>query len=251
MEAINDAFHVELERDPVGHGHGRGRRARRRRLPRDRGPARPFRARPLRRHAARGSGDPRFGRRPVHGRLAAGLRDAVRRLQLPVPRPADHPRGALPLAHRREDGVPDHYPHALRRRGPRARAARRLARGLLRAHAGREGRDPVHARGREGAARRGDPRSRSRRRARAEAPLPHDARRGSRGRASRPAREGADRARGLRPDARRLRVDGAAGRAGGGRAGRRGERGGARHPDAQAARRGCAAGLRRQDRAGS
>ena len=35
-----------------------------------------------------------------------------------------------------------------------------------------------------------------------------------------------------------------------GRAGGRGERGGARHPDAQASRRGCATGLRRQDRAG-
>ena len=43
--------------------------------------------------------------------------------------------GPLPLAHRRKDGVPDHDPHALRRRRARPRAARRLARGLLRAHA--------------------------------------------------------------------------------------------------------------------
>ena len=52
-------------------GHGRGRRARRRRLPRDRRPARPVRAGPLRRHAARRGRDPRHRRRPLHGRLAA------------------------------------------------------------------------------------------------------------------------------------------------------------------------------------
>ena len=67
--------------------------------------------------------------------LAAGRRDAVRRVQLPVPRPAHHARRPLPLAHRRQDGLPDHDPHALRRRGARAGAARRLARGVLRAHA--------------------------------------------------------------------------------------------------------------------
>ena len=53
---------------------------------------------------------------------------------------------------------------------------------------------------------------------RAEAPLPDDARRGARRRARRPARPGARRARGVRRHARRLRGDGAAGRAGGGRA---------------------------------
>ena len=45
---------------------------------------------------------------------------------------------------------------------------------------------------------------------RAEAPLPDAARRGARGRARRPAGEGAHGARGDRPDARRLRLDGAA-----------------------------------------
>ena len=40
--------------------------------------------------------------------LAAGVRDAVRRLQLPLSRPADHARGPLPLADGREDGVPAH-----------------------------------------------------------------------------------------------------------------------------------------------
>ena len=47
-----------------GDGHGRGRRRAGRRLPRDRRPARPVRARPLRRHAARGGGHPRRGRGP-------------------------------------------------------------------------------------------------------------------------------------------------------------------------------------------
>ena len=57
---------------------------------------------------------------------------------------------------------------------------------------GDQGGDPVHARGREGAARGGDPRSRPGGRARAEAHLPHRARRGARRRAtsSRSARRG-------------------------------------------------------------
>ena len=41
---------------------------------------------------------------------------------------------------RRDDDVPDHDPDALRRRRPRARAARRLARDVLRAHARDQGR---------------------------------------------------------------------------------------------------------------
>ena len=89
-------------------------------------------------------------------------------------------------------------------------AARRLARDLLRAHARDQGRDPVDAGRREGPARRGDPRSRSGRDPRAEARLPHRARRGAGRRARRPARQGAARPRGLGPDARRLRRDGAA-----------------------------------------
>ena len=55
-------------------------------------------------------------------------------------------RRALPLADARRDGVPDHRPHAVRRRRACARAARRLARDVLRPHARREGRDPVDAR---------------------------------------------------------------------------------------------------------
>ena len=153
---------------------------------------------PLRRHAARRGRDPRQRGRALHGRLAAGLRDAVRRVLVSVPRPADHARRPLPLAHRREDGVPARRAHAVRRRRARAGAARRLAGDVLRAHARREGRDPVDAGRREGAARGGDPRSRSRRRARAEAHLPRtsaarcprastscrSARRGSRARAT-------------------------------------------------------------------
>ena len=177
------------------------------------GLARPLRRRPLRRHAARRGGHPRHRGRALHGRLAARLRDAVRRVLVPVPRPADQPRRPLPLADRRQDGVPARRAHAVRRRRPRAGAARRLAGDVLRAHAGREGRDPVDAGGREGPACRRDPRPRPGRRARAEAPLPHDSRRGAGGRARRPARQGAPRARGHRRDARRVRVDGAALRA--------------------------------------
>ena len=64
----------------------------------------------------------------------------------------------------------------------------------------------------------GDPRSRPGRRARAEVRVPHRARRGAGGRARRPARRGAGRPRGHRPDARRLRGDGAGLRAGRGHA---------------------------------
>ena len=106
VEAVNDALHVELARDDVGDGAGRGRRPRRRRLPRDGRAARALRREPLRRHAARGGRDPRRRGRALHGGLEAGLRDAVRRVLVSVPRPADHARRPLPLAHRREDGVP-------------------------------------------------------------------------------------------------------------------------------------------------
>ena len=78
----------------------------------------------------------------------------------PVPRPADHARRALPLAHRRRDGVPARRAHAVRRRRARAGAARRLARGLLRPHAGGEGGDPVDPGRREGPAGGCDSRSR-------------------------------------------------------------------------------------------
>ena len=74
VEAVNDALHVEMERDENVMVHGRGRRPRRRRLPRDRRAARPLRRRPLRRHAARGgraSSAPRSGSAwPATGRSA-------------------------------------------------------------------------------------------------------------------------------------------------------------------------------------
>ena len=60
---------------------------------------------------------------------------------------------------------------------------------------GREGRDPVDAVRRKGVARGRDPRSRSGRRPRAEAPLPNGEGGCARGRARRPARALADRAR--------------------------------------------------------
>ena len=201
VEAVNDALHTELARDDIGAGARRGRRSRGRRLP------------------CRRSGlHDRFGPdRCVDTPLAeAGLlgaavglcmagcarvRDAVRRVLVSLPRPADHACRPLPLADARRDRLSDHDPHALRRRRPRARAARRLARGLLRAHARDQGRDPVDAGRREGPARRRDPRPRPGRRLRAEARLPDRARRGARGRACRSARQGADRARRRRGDA--------------------------------------------------
>ena len=61
---------------------------------------------------------------------------------------------------------------------------------------GDQGRDPLDAGRREGAARRGDPRSRPGRDPRAEARLPDRARRGAGGRARRPARQGAARREG-------------------------------------------------------
>ena len=143
------------------------------RLPRDGRAAGALRRRSLRRHAARGGRHPRHRDRPLHGGLAARVRDAVRRVQLPVARPAHQPRRPLPLAHAREDVLPDRDPHAVRRRRARARAPRRLARDVLRAHARREGRHPVEPGRREGPPRRRDPRSRPGRDLRAEAPLPH------------------------------------------------------------------------------
>ena len=174
------------------------------------------------------------------------VRDAVRRVLLPVPRPADQPRRPLPLAHARGDGVPARRADAVRRRRAGARAARRLARGVLRAHARREGGDSLDAGRREGAAGGGDPRSRPGRRARAEARLPDGARRGAGGRARR-ARSGKMRVarEGDRPHARRLRGDGA-GRGAGGRRARRVGRGARRaHARSRSTRRRCSRRSRR------
>ena len=101
-------------------------------------------------------------------------------------------------------------PHAVRRRGARTRAARRLSRDLLRAHARREGRDPVHPGRCEGLARRGHSRPRPGRDPRAEADLSHCARGGAGGRARRAARQGARSPRRLGCHAGRLRRDGPA-----------------------------------------
>ena len=174
LEAVNDALHVELARDDVRAGDGRGRRPRRRGLPRDRRAARPLRRRPLRRHAARRGRDPRHGGRALHGRLAAGLRDAVRRVLLPVPRPADQPRRPLPLAHaaaRWSSRSTIRMPYG---GGVRAPELHDDSPEAYYVHTpGREGRDPVDACRREGPARGGDPRPRPGRHPRAEAPLPH------------------------------------------------------------------------------
>ena len=176
------------------------------------------------------------------------VRDAVRRVLVPVPRPADHARGPLPLAHGRPHGLPDHDPDAVRRRRARARAARRLARDVLRAHARDQGGDPVDAGRREGPARGGDPRPRSRRRARAEArttgrcaaTVPEGEHVVPLGQA-RVAREGTDVtlvAYGAMVPLCEAAADALAGEA---------SVRGARHPLAAAARRGRAARVRRED----
>ena len=135
VEAINDCFHVELERDPdvmvMGEDVGRaGGVFRATAGLRDRfGPDRCVDT-PLAEAGILGtrSASAWPGWRPV----CEMQYDAF---SLPVPRPADHARRPLPLAHRREDGVPARRADAVRRRRARARAARRLARGVLRAHA--------------------------------------------------------------------------------------------------------------------
>ena len=136
VEAVNDALHTEMERDAAVLVMGEDVGKLGGRLPRDRGAAGAVRrtiAASTRRSRRRGSwarpsGLCMAGWRP-------GLRDAVRRLQLPGARPAHQPRRPLPLAHAREDVLPADDPHAVRRRCPRARAPRRLARDVLRAHA--------------------------------------------------------------------------------------------------------------------
>ncbi len=180
VEAINDALHVELERDDavmvmgedVGRSGGvfRATAGLRERFGADRCVDTPLAEAGI---LGTAIGLCMAGWRPVD-------RDAVRRVLVSVPRPADHARRPLPLAHGRWHGVPARRAHAVRRRSPRAGAARRLARDVLRAHARREGCDSVDARRCEGAARRRDPRSGSRRHLRAEADLPHRAQRGAR-----------------------------------------------------------------------
>ncbi len=182
LEAINDCFHVELGPRRERDGDGSGRRPRRRRLSRHCRSSRQVRAGSLRRHASRGGGDHGHRGRSLHGRVPSRLRDAVRRVQLPGARPADHACRALSLADRGQDGLPAHGAHALRRRSARARAPRRLSRDLLRAHARREGRDRFDTRRCEGSPGGGDPRSRPGRHLRAEAALSDDARRGAGGR---------------------------------------------------------------------
>ena len=105
VEAINDCFHVELERDPdvmvLGEDVGRAGGVFRATVGlRDRfGPNRCVDT-PLAEAGILGSA---VG---LAGRVASRLRDAVRRVQLPGARPAHQPRRPLPLAHRRPDGVP-------------------------------------------------------------------------------------------------------------------------------------------------
>ena len=194
VEAVNDALHVEMERDAsvmvmgedVGKLGGvfRATAGLQERFGVDRCVDTPLAEAGILGTAV---GLCMAGWRPVG-------RDAVRRLQLSGARSADQPRRSLSLADARGDVVPAHDPHAVRRRSARARAARRLAGDVLRPHAWGEGRDPVQSGRREGAPRGGDPRSGSSRRPRAEAPLPHGQGGRSRGRAHRSARRIADRA---------------------------------------------------------
>ena len=95
VEAVNDGLHTEMARDASVMVHGRGRRHAGRRLPRDRRPARPVRARPLRRHAARRGGHPRCGGRPRDGGLSAR---AARCSTTPSPTPASTSSSATSAA---------------------------------------------------------------------------------------------------------------------------------------------------------
>ena len=194
--SVGELLLVEAERRALHHGDGarseragRGRRPRGRRLPRDRRTSRPLRRRPVRRHPLAEAG--------ILG-SAVGLRMAgyrpVREMQYdafsyPCLDQLITARRPLPLAHGRHDDLSDHDPDALRRRRPGARAARRLAGDVLRAHAVDQGRDPstrVDAKGLLAAAIRDpDPV------VILEPASPIDrARRGARGRARRPARQG-------------------------------------------------------------
>ena len=162
VEAVNDAFHVELERDAdvmvMGEDVGRaGGVFRATAGLRDRfGPDRCVDT-PLAEAGILGSavGLCMAGWRPVcEMQYDAFSYPCLDQLITHVGRYRWRTGGAMELPARRPD--------ALRRRRARAGAARRLAGGLLRAHAGREGGDPVDAGRREGAARGGDPRSRIR-----------------------------------------------------------------------------------------
>ena len=167
----------------------------------------------------------------------------------PVPRPADHHVGR----YRWRTGGEMAFPITIRMPVRRRRRAPELhddsPEDVLRAHAGRQGRDPVDAGGREGPARGRDSRPRSGGRPRAEARLPHRARRGA-PRASTSSRwAGAARPRG---DDVTLVAYGAMVRSPS-RPPTRSRRGlgrGARPADAEAARRGRAARLRARRRAG-
>ena len=162
VEAVNDCFHVELERDDdvmvMGEDVGRaGGVFRATAGLRDR-----FGARPLRRHAARRGRDPRHRGRALHGRLAAGVRDAVRRVQLPLPRPAHQPRRAA-TAGARAAGWSSRSRCGCRTAAACARPSCTTTRPRPTTSTRRgQGRDPVDAGRREGAARGGDPRSRTR-----------------------------------------------------------------------------------------
>ena len=104
VEAINDCFHVELERDDdvMVMGEDVGRAAESSARPQD---CSTGSAEPLRRHAAGRSRDHGHGRRALHGRLAS-CKCPVRRVLVSGARPADHARRAVPLADRRRYVVP-------------------------------------------------------------------------------------------------------------------------------------------------
>ena len=164
VEAINDCFHVELERDEavmvLGEDVGRAGGV--------------FRA-------TAGLRD-RFGPdRCVDTPLAeAGIMGTAIGLAMAGWRPVcemqydafSYPALDQLINHvgryrwrtRRHDGVPDHGTHAVRRRCAGAGASRRLPRDVLRAHPWREGGHPVDAGRCQGPARGGDPRPRSGRR---------------------------------------------------------------------------------------
>ncbi|CAA9277929.1 MAG: Branched-chain alpha-keto acid dehydrogenase, E1 component, beta subunit, partial [uncultured Blastococcus sp.] len=200
-----------------GRAHGRGHRQARRRLPDHRRPAEGLRRGPRRRHPAGRGRHPRHRRGPRHARLPAGVRDPVRRLRLPGLQPDRHPGRQDPRPVPGQGGDAGRHPDPDGRRHRCGRAPQREPGGLLRAHAGPEGRRreqsgrrllghpaghrpprPDRLPGAQAAV-LGEGRGRHRRDAGAAVPLPRAARRRRRHRARlRPHGEDGDAGRGRR-----------------------------------------------------
>ena len=157
VEAVRDAMFEEMKRDErvivMGEDVGEGGVFRATEGFRDE-----FGREPLHGHAAGRGVHRRRGDRRVAQRHRADRRDPVRRLHPPGIRPDRERGGAAALPLERYVELPDHGPHAVRRRHPRWAVPLAEHRGVLRARARAEGDLRGHALRREGAAEVGDPR---------------------------------------------------------------------------------------------